>query len=79
MDTLRQTGAVVSVTVYAAALDAESKNTSSASVGTLAPVAPPEVADHLDVLLSQFPVFPTQYLLANLILQRWVLRNLTVL
>jgi hypothetical protein len=42
-----------------------SKNTSSALVGTLAPPAPPDVADHLvPAVPSQFAVPPTQYLSA---------------
>jgi hypothetical protein len=41
------------------------KNTSSAAVGTLAPLAPPEVADQTVVLVVfHVPVPPTQYLSA---------------
>lgn len=46
-------------------VDAESKNTSSADVGTLAPPAPPEVVAHLvPASLFQLAVPPTQYLFA---------------
>jgi hypothetical protein len=52
-------------TVYDEAEELLSKNTLSAAVGTDAPLAPPDVADQLVVVvLSQVPVPPTQYLLA---------------
>jgi hypothetical protein len=57
---LRHASAPVSVTVYADPL-AASKTTSSAAVGTLAPAVPPDVADHLVVLVVfHVPVPPTQ-------------------
>lgn len=47
-------------------VDRLSKKTSSADVGTLAPPAPPDVADHLvPAVPSQFAVPPTQYLSAT--------------
>ena len=58
----KQSNAPVIVTVYVLAW---SKNTESAAVGTLAPLGPPEVADHTVVLVVfQVPVPPTQYLFA---------------
>lgn len=48
------------VAVYAVALDKLSNTTSSSEVGMTAPEAPPELVDHLVVLL-QLPVPPTQY------------------
>ena len=48
------------VTVYAVALEAESKITVSRDVGALAPALPPEDVDHL-VGLLQLPVPNTQY------------------
>jgi hypothetical protein len=56
---LRQLPVAVTVTVPAPEL--ESKNTSSADVGTLAPPVPPELADQfVVVVVSQLPVPPTQ-------------------
>lgn len=63
-------GAVaVLVTVYEApdpaTLELASKIATSAAPGTLAPPAPPDVADHCVVVaVSQVPVPPTQYLFA---------------
>ena len=55
----------VMVTVYAVAFERVSKVTVSEEVGTEAPPAPPEVADQFVVVeASQFPVPPTQNLLA---------------
>ncbi len=62
-----QLALAVIVTVYAIAFEAVSKTTSSVGEGTLAPPPPPEVADQFVVVLpSQFPVPPTQYLVAIL-------------
>jgi hypothetical protein len=48
-------------------VELELKKTSSAVVGTEAPPAPPDVADHLvPAVPSQFAVPPTQYLSAML-------------
>lgn len=59
---------VAMVTVFTP--DAESKNTSSADVGTEAPPAPPDVVAHLvPAVPSQFAVPPTQYLSAKIILR----------
>jgi hypothetical protein len=46
-------------------VEAASKKTSSALVGTVSPPGPPDVADHLvPAVPSQFAVPPTQYLSA---------------
>jgi hypothetical protein len=61
----KHTAPVPMVTVYAEALLAASKTTLSVSMGTLAPLDPPDAVDQFVVeLLSQVPVPPTQYLLA---------------
>jgi len=62
----------VMVTVYAAFAvdDAVSKKTSSVFVGTDAPLAPQDVALQCVVpAASQFPVPPTQYLFAMVIVR----------
>lgn len=51
---------VLPVKIVQVPVDRFVKNTSSAVVGTDAPLGPPEVADHLAVELSQFAVPPTQ-------------------
>ena len=57
-------GLVLSI-VQVMAPEFASKNTSSNSVGTDAPPAPPDVADHfVPAVLSYVSVPPTQYLLA---------------
>lgn len=56
---------VLPVEMVQVPVEAASKKTSSALVGTLAPPAPPDVADHLvPAVPSQFAVPPTQYLSA---------------
>ena len=59
-DMLRHASAPVIVTVPATP-ELELKKTLSAAVGTDAPLAPPDVADHLAVdVVSQVPAPPTQ-------------------
>lgn len=56
---------VLPVEMVQVPVEAASKKTSSALVGTLAPPAPPDVVDHLvPAVPSQFAVPPTQYLFA---------------